>query len=305
MAVQTTSNWGKALEPGVMKWWGGAYDPTTEVGRAIFQQEKSKRSFEEFVGVTGYGYYTVKTEGGEITFDTMQQGFVARFTHIVYASGFVVTREMHDDEQYNIMKQQTQALAFSGHATREVVCANVLNRATTSGYTGADGSVLLATTHANRSGGTWSNKIAVDAALSETTLEQGYIDIDGYTNDRGIKINARPRKLIVPTANLPEAHRILDSSKQNDTANNAINVIKDQGYYPDGVQGWSYLTDTNAWYVQTNIPYGLVYIERDADEFGGMKENEFTTENARFKNRMRFSVGWVDPRGMYGSTGPS
>ncbi len=303
MAVQTTSNWGRALTPGVKKWYGAAYAQKPEIGKTIFQMETSTRNFEEFVGVTGYALYTVKTQGGEITLDTMQQGFVSRFTHVVYASGFIVTREMHDDDQYNIMKQQTMSLAFSGVASRETICANILNRATTGGFVGGDGSTLLSTTHANRSGGTWSNKLAIDAALSETTLEQMTINIKGYKNDRGIFIEARARKLIVANENGPEACRILKSTLQNDTANNAINVLKYQGLIPEGFIEWSYLTNPKAYFIQTDVPYGLVYVKRDDDEFGGMPENDWGTENAKYRNRLRFSVGWVDPRGLQGSSG--
>src|SRR3990167_9270838 len=303
MAVQTTSNWGKSLEPGIKAWYGEAYPKDAEVGKTIFQNETSDKNFEEFVGVTGYGLYPVKTEGGEMSFDTMQQGFVSRFTHVVYQSGFIVTREMNDDEQYNIMKQQAVSLAFAGVASRETVLANVLNRATTSGYTGGDGVVLLSVSHVNKSGGTYSNKLTVDADLSETSLEQACVNIGDYANDLGIKIQAQARKLIVANANQFEAPRILKSTNQNDTANNAINALRAQNAIPDGFVVWKYLTDSDAWFLQTNVPYGLIYVQRDADEFGGAKENDFGTDNAKFKNRMRFSAGWADPRGIFGSTG--
>lgn len=303
MAVQTTSNWGKSLEPGIKAWYGDAYKQKTELGKSIFQNESSDKNFEEFVGTTGFGLYPVKTQGSNMAFDTMQQGFVSRFTHVVYQSGFIVTREMHDDEQYNIMKQQATALAFSGVATRETVLANVLNRATTSGYTGGDGSVLLATNHGNKSGGTWSNKLATDADLSETSLEQACINISGYTNDRGVLIQAKARKLIVADANQFEAPRILQSTNQNDTANNAINALRATNAFPEGFINWSYLTDADAWFILTDVPYGLIYVERNADEFGGSPENDFDTDNAKYKNRQRYSAGFCDPRGIQGSTG--
>lgn len=301
MAVQTTSNWGKSLEPGIKAWYGSAYDSKPEVGKTIFQNETSDKNFEEFVGVTGYGLYPVKTQGGNMAFDTMQQGFVTRMTHVVYQSGFIVTREMHDDEQYNIMKQQSGALAFSGIATRETILANVLNRSQNASYVGGDGSTLLSTTHGNRSGGTWSNQLTTGAALSETALEQAYKNIAAYTNDKGVLIQAEARKLVVHHDNVFEAQRILKSNLQNDTANNATNALKAMNVIPEGWVKWSYLTDTDAWYVLTDVPYGLVYVERDADEFGGAKENDFDTDNAKYKNRMRFSAGWVDPRGIQGS----
>ncbi len=300
---QTTSNWGKALVPGIKKWYGAAYDATPEVGLTIFQKETSGKNFEEFVSVTGYGLFSIKSEGGQMTFDTMQQGFITRFTHYVYMSGFVVTREMNDDEQYGIMKQQAEALAFAKRSTRETVLANVLLYAETSGYTGGDGSVLLSATHANKSGGTWSNKLGTDGDLSETTLESAAIVVGKFTNDRGIQISAKPRKLVIPTDSVFEAARILKSSLQNDTSSNAINALKAMNTIPEGFVEWPYLnSDSDAWFLLTSIPYGLVYVERDADEFGS-DENDFTTENMRSKARMRFSAGFVDPRGITGSLG--
>ena len=300
---QTTSNWGKALVPGIKAWYGAAYDSKEEVGLSIFQKENSDRNYEEFVGVTGYGLYPVKTEGGAMSFDTMQQGYITRFTHVVYMSGFVVTREMNDDEQYNIMKQQAEALALAGRASRETVLANVLLRAETSGYTGGDGSYLLSATHAHKSGGTWSNKLGTDADLSETSLESAAIVIGKFTNDRGVIINAKPRKLIVADDNNFEACRILKSVLQNDSANNAVNALKAMNTIPEGYVAWSYINDdADAWFVLSNVPYGLVYVERDGDE-AGASENDFTTENMRFKSRQRYSAGWVDPRGLTGSLG--
>ena len=231
----------------------------------------------------------------------MQQGFVTRFTHSVYASGFIVTREMNDDNQYNIIKQMSSSLAYSGIASRETVLGNVLNRAITAGYTGGDGIVLLSASHVNKSGGTWSNLETGD--LTETSLEQACTDLAGFKNDRGVFINAMPRKLIVNPAEGFNAARILTSTLQNDTAQNAINVLRTQNKIPEGVTQWSYMTDTDAWFVQTDVKYGLVYVQRDSDEFGGMPTNDWDTENQKFKNRMRFSAGWVDPRGIIGSVG--
>lgn len=300
---QMTSNWGKALVPGIKAWYGATYNEVAEVGLTIFQREKSDKNFEEFVGTSSFGLFQVKTEGGQMTFDTMQQGFITRFTHYVYMSGFVVTREMNDDEQYGIMRQQAESLARKGKVTRETMNANVLLRAETAGYEGGDGSTLLSATHANKSGGTWSNKLSVDADLSETSLESAAIVIGKLTDDRGHYISASPRKLVIPTDSVFEAARILRSSLQNDTTNNAVNALKALNTIPEGFVEWKYLnSDNDCWFVQTDVPYGLIYVERDADEFGS-DENDFTTENMRSKARMRFSTGFVDPRGVVGSLG--
>jgi hypothetical protein len=163
--------------------------------------------------------------------------------------------------------------------------------------------VMLSTAHPNVAGGTWSNKLAVASDLTADALESACIQIFGFTNDRGLTVSAMPKKLIIPTALLFEAERILKSSLEYDTANNAVNALKSKGIFPEGIAVNHYLTDTDAWFIKTNVPDGLIYQERDADDFNSAPENDWSTENAKYKARMRFAVGWNDPRGIFGSAG--
>lgn len=300
----TTANFSKLLWPGIKKIYGDKYDEYPQEYSAIFDKETSDKAYEEYVGTSMFGLAPVKAQGAAIAYDSAQQGHITRLTNIVYALGFVITREMYDDNQYGeFMKRFARALAFSMRQTKEVVCANVLNRAETAGYTGGDGVVMLSTAHPNVAGGTWSNKLAVASDLTGDALESAAIQIMGFTNDRGLKISAMPKKLIIPTALTFEAERILKSSLEYDTANNAVNALKSKGVFPEGIAVNHYLTDTDGWFIKTNVPDGLIYQERDADNFNPSPENDFDTENAKYKARMRFAVGWNDPRGIFGSAG--
>lgn len=297
--TMNTSSFAKALYPGVNKWYGAAYDEYPVEYLKLFEKNTSKRNFEEDVGQSGFGLASEKSEGAGVSYDTARQGFTTRYTHVVYGLGFVITREMVEDDLYEtIGKKKAQALAFSMRQTKEIVAANVYNRAFTSGFTGGDGSILCVNSHPNIAGGTWSNVIATAADLSEAALEQACIDIAGFTDDRGNQIAVRPKQLIIPRQLIWEAKRILGSDGRVNSSDNDLNALKTLGSIPEVVAN-HYLTDTNNWFVRTDVKDGMKYFERRADEF--TMDNDFDTENAKFKATGRYAFGWTDPRGLYGS----
>ena len=303
MGIITTSNFAKDLIPGVKTWFGMKYKEYPIEYKDIFEIGKSTRAYEEEAGVTGFGLAAVKTEGAGIAYDSQEQGFVNRYTHITYGLGFIITREMYEDGiAVTIALRRANALAFSIRQTKEIIGANVLNRAFTAAYTmgtNSDGKELCATDHPNKSGGTWSNELTVAADLSEAALEQACIDISNFTTDRGLTIAIMPQQLIIPADLEFDAFRILESIGQSNSANNDINALRASKKFPKGVAVNHYLTDTNNWFIKTNCPDGLKYMERRADAFGS--ENDFDTENAKFKATFRGSFGWSDPRGIFGS----
>lgn len=307
MGVITTSNFAKDLVPGVKTWFGTKYKEYPIEFLDIFEKGNSQRAFEEEVGVTGMGLAAVKTEGSGIAYDDTEQGFISRYTHVTYGLGFIITREMYEDGiAVTVALRRANALAFSIRQTKEIIAANVLNRAFNSSYTmGAqsDGKELCATDHPNKSGGTWRNELSTAADLSEAALEQACIDIADFTTDRGLKIAIMPQKLIIPSELEFDAMRILESIGQSGTANNDLNALKASKKFPQGIKVNHYLTDANAWFIGTNCPDGMKYMERRADAFG--TENDFDTENAKFKATFRCSFGWSDPRGIFGSPGAS
>lgn len=302
MSVQTSAQWAKSLWPGINKWYGDEYNQYPVEWTAIFDQEKSTRQYEEDVGMSGYGLLQVKNEGNPISYDSARQGFTTRYNHIVYALGFVITREIFDDDQYDVVgKRRAQGLAFSVRQTKEVIGANVLNNAFSASYTGGDGVALISNAHPNVSGGTWSNRPATYADLSEASLEQAYIDIADFRDDRGLRIAVMPNKLIIPRHLTFEAERILKTAQRVGTANNDINVLKQMGMFPGGIHVNHYLTNADAWFIKTNAKNGLKYYERNGDEFG--MDSDWDTENAKYKARFRCSFGWTDPRGAYANEG--
>jgi len=292
----------KALYPGVSAWYGMAYDEHSPEYPQIFAFNKSSRNFEEEVGLTGFGLAEVKTEGESISYDTQVQGYVQRYTHIEYGKGFIITRNAVDDNLYDVVaKRRSRALAFSMRQTKEVVGANILNRAFSNSYVGPDGVELCSALHENVTGGTWANELATAADLSETALEQACIDIGDFEDDRGMKIAVRPLRLIIPIQLEFEAGRILTSDLQSGTANNDKNILKSTGKFPGGVHANHYLTDADAWFIITDAPDGMKHYERRADDFGA--DSDFDTENAKFKATSRYSFGCTDRRGIFGSPG--
>ena len=301
MALITTGNFAKALWPGVNAWYGKEYSEYKPEWPALFEQFKSDRNYEEDVGVSSFGLATVKTEGSPISYDTEKQAYITRYIHAVYALGFMVSREAFEDDQYDVVGQRkAQGLAFSMRQTKEILGANVYNNAFTSGYTGGDGSILLVSSHANLAGGTWSNVPSSAVDLSEAALEQAVIDIANWTNDRGLRIAVLPKSLIIPVNLWFDATRILKADKQPNDLNNNPNAIRTLGLVPE-VNVNHYLTDTDAWFLRTNVKNGMKAFERRADQFE--MDNDFDTENAKFKATGRYSFGWTDPRGLYGTAG--
>ena len=301
MSVMNSSTFAKALWPGVNAWYGKAYKDYSEEWSALFEKNTSKKAFEEDVGLSSFGLAVVKSEGSPVTFDSERQGFTTRYSHVVYALGFIITREIFEDDQYDIVGQKkAKALARSMRQTKEIVGANIYNRAFTSGYTGGDGSILCVSSHPNVAGGTWSNVIATAADLSEAAIEQACIDIAAFRDDRGLLIAAKPRKLVIPPSQQFEATRILKTEGQAFSADNTVNAIKTMGVIPEVVVN-HYLTDSDAWFILTDIQDGMKYWERRGDAFD--MDNDWDTENAKFKASARYSFGWTDPRCIYGSSG--
>jgi hypothetical protein len=267
----------------------------------IFDVESSSLAYEEDVETTAFDLAQVKAEGGALAYTTHNQGFTKRYTHLAYALGYAVTKEEIADNQYESKSFQRSALlAQSFRVTKEIVHANVLNRAFTSSYAGGDGKELLATDHPSLAG-TWQNELTVAADLSEASLEDMLILIRTAKNSKGHPIALKAMKLIVPPAEQFNAERILKSTLQNDTALNAVNAVKSMGLLPSGYMVGTYLTDTDAWFIKTNASNGLMSFKRQGYEFD--TDNDFDTKNARASGYERYSVGWTDPRGLYGSPG--
>jgi len=301
MSIINSSSFAKALWPGVNAWYGKSYNEYATEYTKLFDTYKSSKAFEEDVGVSSFGLAVVKPEGAAITFDSERQSFITRYSHVVYALGFVITREIMEDDQYDVVGQRkAQGLAYSMRQTKEVVAANIYNRAFNSAYVYGDGKELLATDHPNFAGGTWSNELATAADLSEAALEQACIDIAGFTNDRGLLIAAKPKTLIIPRQLMFEAKRILGSDLRVGTPNNDLNALKTLGVVPEVVVN-HYLTDTDAWFIRTDVPHGMKHFERRADSFE--MDNDFDSENAKFKATARYSFGATDGRGLFGSPG--
>lgn len=301
MSVINSSSFAKALWPGINAWYGKEYSEYPVEYTDLFEKFTSRKAFEEDVGVSSFGLAQIKAEGAPIAYDSERQSFITRYSHTVFALGFIITREIYEDDQYDVVGQRkAQGLAFSMRQTKEIVGANVYNRAQTAGYNGGDGVTLLNASHPNWAGGTWSNVIATAADLSEAALEQATIDIAGFTNDRGLKIAVRPTSLIIPKELIFEASRILKSDGRVGTDNNDMNALKTMGSIPKIVVN-HYLTDTDAWFIRTDVKNGMKYFERRADEFG--MDEDFDTENAKYKATARYTFGWTDPRCLYGSGG--
>jgi hypothetical protein len=307
MGVITTSSFAKALWPGVNTWYGDAYNQYPVEWDKLFEKNTSRRAFEEDVGASYFGLASVKSEGASVTYDTSRQGFTSRYNHVVYALGFIITREIYEDDLYDVVgKQKAGSLAFSMRQTKEIVAANVYNRAFNTSYVGGDAATLIAcaaggsATAPNISGGTYTNGPAAAVDLSEAALEQACIDIAGFTNDRGLKIAVRPQTLIIPKELMFEAKRILQTDGRVGTDLNDLNAIKTMGLIPQVVVN-HYLTDTDAWFIRTDVKNGLKYFERRGDEFG--MDEDFDTENAKYKASSRYSFGWTDRRAVYGSPG--
>lgn len=306
MAINTSS-FAKALWPGVNAWYGASYNSYNTEWDKLFNTEKSRKAFEEVVGQSGFGLFSTKNEAAPITYDTAKQGFTSRYNHVVYASGFIITREMVDDDLYDVIgKRKATALAYAARQTKEVIAANVYNRAFNTSFVGGDAATLLAgaaggsASHPNIAGGTWTNTPSVALDVSEAAFEQATIDIAGFQDDRGLLIKVLPKALVIPRQLIFEVKRILGTEGRVGTNNNDLNAIKEMGLIPEVITN-HFLTDTDAWFIRTDIQNGMTYFERRGDEFN--MDEDFDTENAKYKATMRFSFGWSDPRALYGSPG--
>jgi len=301
MAVIFTGNHPKALWPGVKAWFGVGYGEHPEEFRDLFDMESSSQAWEEDVQMKGFGLMPIKREGTPSTYTGQTQGWLSRYTHIAYSLGFIVTYEELKDNLYaKVAGSRAKALGFSKRQTKENVAANVYNRYATSGYNGGDGVVLLSASHPSAAGN-WSNILAPAADISEVALEDLCIQIMGATDDNGLKISLQPRSLHVPRQIWFEANRILKSTLQNDSANNALNVLRSTSALPGGIKVNHYFTDADAYFIRTNCPDGMKCYQRDS--FDLKRDNDFDTDNAKAKTYDRYSFGWSDPRALYGSAG--
>lgn len=299
--IITSSSFAKLLWPGLNSIYGKEYADYPVEWDKLFEKNSSDRAYEEDLGLSSFGLAAVKNEGAPIQYDTERQGFTSRYNHVVYALGFIVTREIFEDDQYGkVGAQKAKALARSMRQTKEIVGANIYNRAFDSNYKGGDGVELISASHPNVAGGTFSNKIATAADLSEAALEQAVIDIAGFRDDRGLLIAARPQQLVIPYQQTFEVKRILGADGRVGTDLNDPNVLKDMGLFSN-VTINHYLTDADAWFIRTTVKDGIKYFERRGDAFE--MDNDFDTENAKFKATARYSFGWSDPRAIYGSAG--
>jgi hypothetical protein len=307
MSIITSSSFAKALWPGVNAWYGKAYNDYPVEWDKLFEKNSSKKAYEEDVGLSGFGLARVKPEGSPIEYDSERQGFTSRYNHVVYALGFMITREIYEDDQYDVVgKRKASGLARSMRHTKEIVGANIFNRAFNTSYTGGDGSTLVAcaaggsSNHANVSGGTWTNGPSAAVDISEAAIEQAYIDIAAMRDDRGLLIAAKPRALVHAPALIFETSRILEADGRTGTDLNDPNVLRNKGIIPQTIVN-HFLTDQDAWFILTDVQDGLKYFERRGDQFE--MDNDFDTENAKYKATARYSFGWTDPRCIYGSPG--
>lgn len=293
----------KELEPGLNALFGLEYKRYENEHEEIFDKETSDRAFEEEVMLSGFANAAVKSEGSGVTYDTAQETFTARYTHNTIALAFAITEEAIEDNLYDrLASRYTKALARSMANTKQITAANVINNGFSSTYPGGDGVALFSTAHPTISG-TFQNTLTTQADLNETSLEQALIDIANLTDERGLKIAAQGEKLIIPTALQFTADRLMKSAGRVGTSDNDINAIRNMGMVPQGYVVNHFLTDTNGWYVKTDVPNGMKYFERSPIRTS--MEGDFETGNVRYKARERYSFGWSDPRGIYGSAGGS
>jgi len=292
----------KELLPGLNALFGLEYKKYPQEWTEIFETETSDRSFEEETKLAGFGTAPVKDEGQGIAYDSGGEVFTARYTHETVAYGFAITEEAVEDNLYDSLSARyTKALARGMANTKEVKGANILNNAFDTNYTYGDGAVLCATSHTLFNGGSNANRPAVDVDLSELALENAVIGIAAWTDERGLLIAARPKKLIIPPALTFEATRILETELRVGTAENDLNAIKSNGAIQQGYAVNHYLTDTDAWFLTTDVPNGLKHFVRAPMKTA--MDGDFDTGNVRYKARERYSFGVSDPLGMYGSQG--
>lgn len=301
MAIITTGSHPKALWPGVRKFYGEEYKRHDPIWPKMFQVLTSEQAYEEEVETIGFGLMTVKAQGAGITYDTASQGTVSRYTAVTYSNGYIVTMEELMDNLYEkVSYRRAGKLARSGYETEETVHANVFNRAFNTDYTGGDGKALIVSDHPCASG-SQSNVLTTAADISEAAIEDLTIQIMDSVDSRGLRFNNKPQCLLVSNSDTYEAHRIVKSVLQNDSANNATNAIRDRGVFPDGIITNPYFTDSDAWFIMTDCADGLTHFTRMPMTFD--KDNDFDTKNLKASSIARWSQGWSNWRALYGSGG--
>ena len=292
----------KELEPGLNALFGMEYSRYENEHEEIFEAENSDRAFEEEVLISGFGNAPVKREGDGVEFDTAYEGFTARYTHETIALAFALTEEAVEDNLYDRLgARYTKALARSMAHTKQVKAANVLNNAFSSSYTGGDVVSLVNSAHTLAGGGTYSNTPSTQVDLNETSLEDALITISTFVDDRNLTLALQGMKLIVPPQLQFVADRLLETPGRVGTADNDINAIKNMGMIPEGYAVNHFLTDTDAFFILTDCPDGMKHFVRTP--ISTNMEGDFDTGNVRFKARERYSFGWSNPRGIYGSQG--
>jgi hypothetical protein len=294
----------KELLPGLNALFGLEYNRYAEEHKEIYETETSERSFEEETKLSGFGAAPVKSEGAAIAYDNAQEAFTARYTHETIAQGFSITEEAIEDNLYDSLSSRyTKALARSMAYTKQVKAANVLNNGFNSSgaYDGGDGVPLFSASHPLVSGATNSNIPSVPADLNETSLEAAVIQIAAWTDERSLLIAAKPRKLIIPPSLQFIATRLLETSLRVGTNDNDVNALKNNGSIPEGYAINHWLTDPDAWFLTTDVPNGMKHFVRSPMQ--NSMDGDFDTGNVRYKARERYSFGWSDPLGMYGSQG--
>jgi hypothetical protein len=300
MAVITTGTHPKALWPGIKAFWGRSYNEHPVEYLDLFDKQSSDKAYEEEVEITGFGLAPVKPQGQQIFYDIEVQGPVSRFTHVAYALGYIVTYEELRDDLYEVVsKRRASQLAFSMRQTKENVLAGIYNLAFSATSLGADGQPMVSASHPTLSGS--QSNLGTAADISEVAIEDLVIQVMQCQNNRGMRISALPMSLHVPPQLWFEANRIYNSVLQNDTANNAINVLRAVGTFPKGIKVNHYFTSATAYFIRTNIPNGLTYFERDGISFD--QDNDFDTKNAKAACYERYSGYWADWRGIYANQG--
>lgn len=304
MAAISRSQLLKELLPGLNALFGLEYNRYAEEHKEIYDTETSERSFEEETKLSGFAAAPVKDEGAGIDYDTAQEAFTSRYTHETIALGFSITEEAIEDNLYDALSSRyTKALARAMAYTKQVKAASVLNNGFSGSHLGGDGVSLFSTAHPLVGGGVNANRPSAGVDLNETSLEAAVIQIASWTDERGLLIAAKVRKMIVPPSLMFVAKRLLATELRVGTADNDINALKQMGVVPEGYSVNHFLTDPNAWFLKTDVPNGLKHFERVAMK--NSMDGDFDTGNVRYKARERYSFGWSDPLGMWASPGSS
>jgi hypothetical protein len=294
----------KELLPGLNALFGLEYARYGEEHKEIYEIESSERSFEEETKLSGFSAAPVKNEGSAIAYDNAQEAWTARYNHETIALGFSLTEEAIEDNLYDSLSARyTKGLARAMAYTKQVKSAAIINNGFSSNFIGGDGVALFSTAHPLINGATNSNRPTTGADLNETSLENAVIQIAAWTDERGLLIAAKPKKLIIPPALQFVATRLLETSLRVGTTDNDINALKNNGSIPEGYTQNHFLTDTNGWYLTTDVPNGMKMFVRTP--LANSMDGDFDTGNVRYKSRERYSFGWSDPLGMYGSPGSS